>query len=61
MRLIKALFALVFIAFGVLFGALNRQAVRIELGFTGFDGTVGTVPSGRCFGFTPPSKWRSIG
>jgi uncharacterized integral membrane protein len=43
MRLIKALFALVFIAFGVLFGALNRQAVRIELGFTGFDGTVGTV------------------
>ena len=41
MRLIKALFALLFIAFGVLFGALNRQAVRIELGFTGIDGTVG--------------------
>ncbi|KFN47000.1 lipopolysaccharide assembly protein LapA domain-containing protein [Arenimonas metalli] len=43
MRLIKALFALLFIAFGVLFGALNRQAVRIELGFTGVDGTVGTA------------------
>jgi uncharacterized integral membrane protein len=43
MRLLKALFALLFIAFGVLFGALNRQAVRIELGFLGFDGTVGTV------------------
>ena len=43
MRLIKALFALLFIALGVLFGALNRQAVRIELGFTGIDGTVGTA------------------
>ncbi|WP_290890281.1 DUF1049 domain-containing protein [Arenimonas sp.] len=43
MRLIKALFALLFVAFGVLFGALNRQAVRIELGFMGIDGTVGTV------------------
>lgn len=43
MRLIKALLALLFIVFGVLFGALNRQAVRIELGFTGIDGTVGTV------------------
>ena len=43
MRLIKALLALLFIVFGVLFGALNRQAVRIELGFMGIDGTVGTV------------------
>ncbi|HEU0153604.1 MAG TPA: lipopolysaccharide assembly protein LapA domain-containing protein [Arenimonas sp.] len=43
MRLLKALFALLFIAFGVLFGALNRQAVRIELGFTGIDATVGTA------------------
>lgn len=33
MRLIKALFALLFVAFGVLFGALNREPVRIELGF----------------------------
>ncbi len=33
MRLIKALFALLFVVFGVLFGALNREPVRIELGF----------------------------
>ncbi len=37
MRLIKALFALLFIAFGVLFGALNRDPVRIELGFHTID------------------------
>ncbi|WP_295362531.1 lipopolysaccharide assembly protein LapA domain-containing protein [Arenimonas sp.] len=32
MRLLKALFALLFIALGVLFGALNRDPVRIDLG-----------------------------
>lgn len=34
MRLLKALIALVFIALGVLFGALNRDPVRIDLGVT---------------------------
>ena len=38
MRLIKALVALLFIAFGVLFGALNRTAVHIDLGFVDIDG-----------------------
>jgi len=33
MRLIKALLALLFVAFGVLFGALNRNPVKIDLGF----------------------------
>lgn len=33
MRLIKALLALLFVAFGVLFGALNRTSVHIDLGF----------------------------
>lgn len=41
MRLIKALLALVFVAFGVLFGALNREPVRIELGFLGVDTELG--------------------
>lgn len=33
MRLIKAVIALLFIAVGVLFGALNRTPVSIDLGF----------------------------
>ena len=33
MRLIKALVALFFVALGVLFGALNRDPVSIDLGF----------------------------
>jgi putative membrane protein len=37
MRLIKALLALLFIVFGVLFGALNRDPVRIDLGFRSFE------------------------
>lgn len=37
MRLIKALLALLFVAFGVLFGALNRDPVRIDLGFFSFE------------------------
>jgi putative membrane protein len=42
MRLLKALIALVFVSFGVLFGALNRETVRIELGFhTIEDATLG--------------------
>ncbi|GAB2655120.1 lipopolysaccharide assembly protein LapA domain-containing protein [Arenimonas aestuarii] len=32
MRLIKALLALLFVVFGVLFGALNRDPVSIDLG-----------------------------
>lgn len=34
MRLIKAIIALLFVAVGVLFGALNRTPVAIDLGFT---------------------------
>ena len=37
MRLIKALIALMFVAVGVLFGALNRTPVRIDLGFASID------------------------
>ncbi|MBP6597268.1 MAG: DUF1049 domain-containing protein [Arenimonas sp.] len=37
MRLIKALLALLFVAFGVLFGALNRASVHIDLGFMEID------------------------
>ena len=37
MRLIKALLALLFVVFGVLFGALNRDRVRIDLGFLSFE------------------------
>jgi uncharacterized integral membrane protein len=33
MRLIKAVIALLFVAAGVLFGALNRTPVSIDLGF----------------------------
>lgn len=33
MRLIKAVIALLFVAVGVLFGALNRTPVSIDLGF----------------------------
>jgi uncharacterized integral membrane protein len=44
MRLIKALLALLFVAFGVLFGALNRDPVRIELGFHAIENaTLGTT------------------
>ncbi|MFY2764907.1 lipopolysaccharide assembly protein LapA domain-containing protein [Arenimonas sp. MALMAid1274] len=41
MRLIKALLALLFIALGVLFGAMNRDPVRIELGFANLDTSLG--------------------
>lgn len=37
MRLIKALIALLFLALGVLFGALNRTPVRVDLGFATLD------------------------
>ncbi|MBW8368187.1 MAG: DUF1049 domain-containing protein [Arenimonas sp.] len=37
MRLIKAIVALLFVAFGVLFGALNRTPVRIDLGLATID------------------------
>ena len=44
MRLINAVLALLFVAFGVIFGALNRAPVRIELGFrTLADVTLGTT------------------
>ncbi|KFN45263.1 lipopolysaccharide assembly protein LapA domain-containing protein [Arenimonas composti] len=44
MRLIKALLALLFVIAGVLFGALNRRPVDVELGFhTLTDVTLGTA------------------
>lgn len=38
MRLLNAVVALLFIALGVLFGALNREPVRIEFGFHTIEG-----------------------
>jgi uncharacterized integral membrane protein len=44
MRLIKALIALLFVALGVLFGALNRTPVHVDLGFAALDAVnLGTV------------------
>jgi len=37
MRLIKAIVALLFVAAGVLLGALNRTPVRIDLGFASIE------------------------
>ncbi|KFN44448.1 lipopolysaccharide assembly protein LapA domain-containing protein [Arenimonas oryziterrae] len=41
MRLIKSLFALLFIAIGVIFGALNKQIVHVDLWVRGFDARLG--------------------
>lgn len=43
MRLIKSLIALCFVAMGVIFGALNRQDVHVDLWFCSFDGRLGLV------------------
>ena len=43
MRLIKSIIALSFIAMGVIFGALNRQYVHVDLWFRGLDGRLGLV------------------
>jgi len=43
MRLIKALFALLFIAFGVIFGALNKQTVHVDLWLRSFDVRLGLI------------------
>lgn len=41
MRLIKSLIALCFVVMGVVFGALNKQRVHVDLWFNGFDGRLG--------------------
>ena len=43
MRLIKSLIALCFVAMGVIFGALNRQVVHVDLWFRSFDSRLGMV------------------
>jgi lipopolysaccharide assembly protein A len=41
MRLIKSLIALMFIALGVVFGALNRQTVHVDLWHAEYDVSLG--------------------
>ena len=43
MRVIKALLALCFVALGLIFGALNRQHVRIDLALGVVEGRLGLV------------------
>lgn len=43
MRLIKVLLALLFVLAGVLFSALNRDPVRVDLGFTVLDTYLGAA------------------
>ncbi len=43
MRLIKSIIALSFVAMGVIFGALNRQGVHVDLWFRSVDGRLGLV------------------
>jgi uncharacterized integral membrane protein len=43
MRLIKSLIALCFVVLGVVFGALNRQPVRVDLWFDAIDGRLGLI------------------
>jgi len=43
MRLIKSLIALFFVVLGVVFGALNRQTVRVDLWFDAIDGRLGLI------------------
>jgi uncharacterized integral membrane protein len=43
MRLIKAFIALCFVAMGVVFGALNKQHVHVDLWFRSLDGRLGLV------------------
>lgn len=41
MRLLRSLIALLFVLFGVVFGALNRAPVQIDLGFRSIDMRLG--------------------
>ena len=41
MRLIKSIVALMFVALGVVFGALNRQVVRVDLWHAQYDVRLG--------------------
>ena len=43
MRLIKSLIALCFVILGIVFGALNRQPVRVDLWFDAVDGRLGLI------------------
>ena len=43
MRLIRSLIALCFVALGIVFGALNREPVRVDLWFSAFHGRLGLV------------------
>ena len=43
MRLIKALLALMFILLGVIFGALNKQLVHVDLWARGFEARLGVT------------------
>ena len=43
MRLIKSIVALMFVALGVAFGALNRQEVHVDLGVAQYDVRLGLV------------------
>ena len=43
MRLIKSLLALCFVVLGVIFGALNKQRVHVDVWFDGIDGSLGLV------------------
>ena len=43
MRLIRSLIALGFVALGIVFGALNREPVRVDLWFAAFEGRLGLV------------------
>ena len=43
MRLIKSLIALSFVVLGVIFGALNKQRVHVDLWFDAIDGRLGLI------------------
>jgi uncharacterized integral membrane protein len=43
MRLLKTLIALMFVALGVVFGALNRQTVHIDLWYAAYDVRLGVA------------------
>jgi uncharacterized integral membrane protein len=43
MQLVKSLIALLFVVAGVLFGALNREPVRLDFLFVGFEAPLGLL------------------
>jgi putative membrane protein len=43
MRLLKTLIALLFVALGVVFGALNRQTVHVDLFYASYDVRLGVT------------------